>query len=110
MGQALWESAQKHSLSLDVQLLYQPLGVVSGVTHWISEEAMHIDTGRVTLQRQSEVEITFPCKRNNRTAYHRILAHVSHCMEGGSTLQFLSCSREAHCALRELISQPVGNA
>jgi len=110
MTQTTWNSARQHSLNLDVQLLYLPLGVVSGVTRWISEEAMHIDTGRVTLQRQSEVEITFPCKRNNRTKYHRILAHVSHCVEGGSTLQFLDCSREAHCALRDLISQPAGTA
>jgi hypothetical protein len=110
MGQTIWEPAQKHPLNLDVQLLYHPLGVVSGVTRWISEDGMHIDTGCVTLQRQSEVEITFPCKRNNRTAYHRILANVCHCMEGGSTLQFLSYSREARCALRDIISRPGGTA
>lgn len=97
------DTLDRRLLALDVQLLYRPLGVVNALTHWVSEEAMHIDTGRVRLPRLGEVEITFPHRRDAGTTYHRILAQVSHRAEEQTTLRFLRCSREAHRALHDLI-------
>lgn len=96
--------APPRSLGLDVQLLYHPIGLVSAIAHWISEEGMHVDTGRVILDRLSEVEITFPHRREDHTAYHRIVAHVCGRDEGKTMLRFVRCSRAAHQALRELIA------
>lgn len=93
-----------HSLGLDVQLLYHPIGLVSAIAHWISEEGMHVDTGRVILDQLSEVEINFPHRQEDHTAYHRIVAHVCRRDEGKTTLRFVRCSRAAHQALRELIA------
>ncbi|HEY0720925.1 MAG TPA: hypothetical protein VGE50_06690 [Gammaproteobacteria bacterium] len=90
------------SLGLNIHLLYQPLGLVSAVAHWISDEVMHVDTGRVVLQHLSEVEITFPFRREGYTAYHRIIAHVCRRTEQGTILRFVRCSRDAYQALREL--------
>lgn len=94
---------QTGSLGLDVQLLYHPIGLVSAVAHWISEEAMHVDTGRVVLDHLSEVEITFPHRCEDRTVYHRIVAHVLR-EEGNTLLRFVRCSRAAHQALREVLA------
>lgn len=91
-------------LELDVQLLYHPIGLVGAVAHWICEEGMHVDTGRVVLEHLTEVEITFPHRRKERTDYHRILAHVSHRAEGKTHLRFVRCSRAAHQALREVVA------
>lgn len=97
-------SSQRHPLNLDVQLLYRPIGLVGAVAHWISEEAMHVDTGRVVLEHHSEVEITFPHQRDKRTSYHRVIAHVSNRAEGTTTLRFVRCSSDARQALRELMA------
>lgn len=97
------ETLDRWLLALDVQLLYPPLGVVNALTHWVSEEAMHLDTGRVRLAWLGEVEITFPHRREAGTTYHHILAQVSHRAKEKTTLRFLRCSREAHRALHELI-------
>lgn len=97
-------SSHKHPLGLDVQLLYHPIGLVGAVAHWISEEAMHVDTGRVMLDLLSEVEITFAHRRDERTVFHRILAHVSHRTEGMTMLRFVRCSHDAHQALREIMA------
>lgn len=89
---------------LDVQLLYRPIGWISAVAHWISEEGMHVNTGRVVLDHLSEVEINFPHRSNEQTAYHRIIAHVWHRDEDKTVLRFVRCSRAAHEALRELLA------
>lgn len=92
------------SQGLDVQLLYGPIGLVSGVAHWISEEGMHVDTGRVVLEHSSEVEITFPQRREDRTIYHRIIANVCRTAGRKTLLRFVRCSHDAHQALREVMA------
>lgn len=89
---------------LNIHLLYQPIGLVSAVAHWISDEWIHVDTGRVLLDHLSEVEITFPLRREGRTVYHRIIAHVCRRTEGLTLLRFVRGSGEAQQALRELMA------
>lgn len=97
-------AADHHELSLDIHLLYQPLGVVNAVARRVCEDRMEVDTGCITLQRLSEVQITFPHRHENVTTYHRIMAHVSHHRAGQATLRFIRCSRDAHRALQALLA------
>src|SRR5574339_1291341 len=96
------ESSQP-PLGLDVQLLYHPIGLVGAVAHWISDDAMHVDTGRVVLEHQSEVEITFAHRGEQRTDFHRIIANVCHRAEGLTILRFVRCSHDAQRALHEMM-------
>ncbi len=98
-------AATPRPLGLDIHLLYQPIGLVSAVAHWLSDELIRVDTGRVVLHHLSEVEITFPFRQEGRTAYHSIIAHVCRRTEEGTILRFVQGSHDAYKALRELMAR-----
>ena len=89
--------------SLDIVLSYPPLGLIHATTSAADERGMAIQTGRITLNRNSEVQITFSVHEGRKIQVHRILAQVLSSNEDGTRLRYSSCPQETMQLLRQIV-------
>jgi hypothetical protein len=83
-----------------VVLNYAPLGFVQAVTERIGHHQIQLNTGKITLNHNAEVEIVMSIPGREHSEHHRISAQVSHCDEGGNAiLNFHCCGKKTMLAL-----------
>lgn len=88
------------SNGLRVVLNYGPLGFVQAVTEYITRDQIRVNTGSVTLNHNSEVEIVLSVPGEQYSEHHRIAAQVLHSDEyGQTTLGFRCCGEKTMTAL-----------
>ncbi len=89
--------------ALHVTLNYGPLGLVRATPRELRPDGMTVDTGIVSLTGQSDVEVTFSFRKDDRTQVHRIGASVAGASPLGAELIFHDNDRETYHALWELL-------
>lgn len=82
-------------VKMDVFINYQPLGLVRGEAKDVSLEGMFVETGRVTLPKNEEVDITFAVKNDHEKRILHMGAFVVHSSQKGAGLMFRSGAHEA---------------
>lgn len=88
---------------LDVMLAYGPLGLVRATARELHLGGMIVDTGPVTLNEQTEVEVSFTHRHKDEFVTHRISATITDAHHGGATLAFRSYARTTLQVLRVLL-------
>lgn len=84
-----------------IMLNYAPLGLVRANARDIRPDGMSVDTGRVSLPRNSPVEVSFSFRnKENRIQIHRFDATVIESDIEGTNLTFHKCSDETRRLLR----------
>ena len=86
-----------------VMLNYGPLGLVRAVTRDVRLDGMTVDTGVIRLTRNTDVEVTFSVRRNNRFQVHRVDASVAGAAPGGAQLLFRDYGRDTYELLKEMM-------
>ncbi len=91
------------ALPLHVMLAYAPLGLVRATARQLRYDGMTVDTGMITLDEQTEVELSFTHHHHDEFVTHRIRAQVSASSRGTAVLAFLDYARTTREVLRRLI-------
>jgi hypothetical protein len=82
---------EHHDISLI--LSYAPIGLIRATNTLIGLDSICVDTGCISLNDNSEVEIVLSIRRGERAETHRIRAEVSGRDEHGVRLRFRDCAR-----------------
>ncbi len=108
-GEEKMETLQQPILNglhnIHVMLNYGPLGIVRAATEAVARDHIRVNTGAVSLQHNTEVEVVLSIPGSKHTEHHRLRALVSHCdASGHTTLTFCCCGRETMLALRPYLT------
>lgn len=91
--------------SISMVLSYGPLGLVQATNTLIGQDSICVDTGRIALYDNSEVEIVLSIRTGNTYRTYRIPATVSGCGEYGIKLQFRDCAEATLEALLPFVTR-----
>ncbi len=97
-------------LPFHVMLACSPLGLVRATARHLRHDGMTVDTGTVTLDEQSEVELSFTERHNGEFITHRIRARVSASSRGRAVLAFCDYARTTQEVLRKLFHDDTAKA
>lgn len=76
------------SKTIDLTLRYGPLGLVRATGSRTGPNSMLVNTGRIALTDDSEVEVLLSVRRGERLESHSLSARVCGCDEHGARLLF----------------------
>lgn len=94
---------ESRSDCFSIMLNYQPLGLVRANARDIRPDGMSVDTGRVSLPRNSAVEVSFSFRNEeDRVQVHRLDATVTESGLQGTRLTFRDCSDETRRVLKAM--------
>lgn len=88
---------------LHIMLAYAPLGLVRATAHQLRYDGMTVDTGMVTLDELSEVELSFIHRHHDEFVTHRLRARVTAAARGTAVLTFTDYARTTREVLHRLI-------
>jgi len=94
----------RRSVALPVSLYYDRLGLLSCKTRDISIEGMLLDTGRMRLSNNTQVEVVLPDRSEKRREPIRLQARVSRVRESLAALTFHDLEISAVRRLKSLLS------
>lgn len=87
-----------------VMLAYGPLGLVRATARQCCIDGITVDTGRITLAEQSDVELSFTHRRHDEFVTHRLRARVNSSSRGTAVLTFTDYARTTREVLRRLVN------
>lgn len=90
--------------TVSLMLNYGPLGLIRATRTMIGKNSICVDTGCISLNDHSEVEIVLSIRNATRTRTYRIPATVSGRGEHGITLQFRECNQATREALLPFVT------
>lgn len=91
--------------TLSLMLNYGPLGLIRATRTLVGENSICVDTGCISLNNHSEVEIVLSIRNAAGTNTYRIPATVSGSNEHGIKLQFRDCARATLEALLPFVTR-----
>ncbi len=94
---------QRKSISLDVMVDHQGVGLVNAQTINISMGGMYIDTGRIRLPSNSSIKIFFSLNIECNNQTHDISGIVVRSKEDGVGIMFDGMSDDCNAALFSMI-------
>ena len=97
-------ASTRHVVSLRVSLYYDRLGLLTCQTRDISIEGMLLDTGRVRLSNNTQVEVVLTDRAQDYSDPIRVQARVSRVHECLAALTFQDLEISAFRRLKSLLS------
>ena len=97
-------ASTRQILALRVSLYYDRLGLITCKTRDISIEGMLLDTGRVRLSDNTQVEVVLTDRTRDYSDPIRVQARVSRVHESLAALTFLELEISAFRRLKTLLS------
>ncbi|MGW8246760.1 MAG: PilZ domain-containing protein [Acidiferrobacterales bacterium] len=102
-------ASTRQLLALRVSLYYDRLGLITCKTRDISIEGMLLDTGRVRLSDNTQVEVVLTDRARDYSDPIRVQARVSRVQESLAALTFLDLEISAFRRLKTLLSPDIQN-
>ncbi|MDH5649722.1 MAG: PilZ domain-containing protein [Gammaproteobacteria bacterium] len=97
-----WNS--RTQITMDVAVYYSGLGLLQCKTRDISYDGAYIETGRIALTEDSDVELVFAGNNGGKHIAHRLTAQITRVTDDGAGLCFNNLEVSTYRFLQYLLT------